>query len=125
MTWIPWQSDPMTKFAENLRARAKALGSSHAAITELAGVTPRALSHRPSAFWHARTRAQVTLERMSRPDWAQTLSRDRYGLYGEIEVEDVTQRLRWIPLRTFIMGSPDDEPGRSNIAQNIICGGPH
>ena len=35
----------MTKFAENLRARAKALGLSHAAIAERAGVTPRAFSH--------------------------------------------------------------------------------
>ena len=35
----------MTKFAENLRARAKALGLSHVAIAERAGVTPRAFSH--------------------------------------------------------------------------------
>ncbi|MEO0809940.1 MAG: helix-turn-helix domain-containing protein [Pseudomonadota bacterium] len=35
----------MEKFAKNLRARADALGLSHAAIAERAGVTPRAFSH--------------------------------------------------------------------------------
>ena len=35
----------MTQFAKNLRARADALGLSHAAIAERAGVTPRAFSH--------------------------------------------------------------------------------
>ncbi len=35
----------MMKFAQNLRARADALGLSHAAIAERAGVTPRAFSH--------------------------------------------------------------------------------
>lgn len=35
----------MTNFANNLRTRADALGLSHAAIAERAGVTPRAFSH--------------------------------------------------------------------------------
>ncbi|MEO1610285.1 MAG: formylglycine-generating enzyme family protein [Pseudomonadota bacterium] len=61
----------------------------------------------------ARTdRAEIILEKMAQPKWAQTLGRDRFGLYAEIEIEDVRQQLRWIPPGTFMMGSPDDELGR-------------
>ena len=37
---------------------------------------------------------------------------DRYGLWAELEIRAVVQRLRWIEPGTFLMGSPDDEPGR-------------
>ncbi|MEO1610538.1 MAG: formylglycine-generating enzyme family protein [Pseudomonadota bacterium] len=46
------------------------------------------------------------------PDWAVGWGHDKYGVFTEIEVGGVTQRLRWIPPGAFMMGSPDDKPGR-------------
>ena len=46
------------------------------------------------------------------PVWASGWGQDQYGVFTEIAVEDVTQRLRWIPPGRFKMGSPADEPGR-------------
>lgn len=61
------------------------------------------------------------------PAWASAWGDDRYGLWAELEVEDsglsgglvlsgssgkVVQRLRWIEPGSFLMGSPDTEPGR-------------
>ena len=45
------------------------------------------------------------------------MGRDRFGLWADIRIESpsaaaVIQRLRWIPPGRFLMGSPDDEPGR-------------
>jgi len=62
-------------------------------------------------------REQLTLRRMTKPDWAGAIGRDRYGLWTEIAVEPsqgepIIQRLRWIPPGRFTMGSPADEPGR-------------
>lgn len=40
----------------------------------------------------------------------------RFGIYADLTVVtehgQATQRLRWIPPGTFLMGSPEDEPGR-------------
>jgi formylglycine-generating enzyme required for sulfatase activity len=46
------------------------------------------------------------------PLWASGWGEDRYGVWVEITVEEVTQRLRWIAPCEFLMGSPEDEPGR-------------
>jgi formylglycine-generating enzyme required for sulfatase activity len=46
------------------------------------------------------------------PSWASGWGEDRYGVWVEITVEEVTQRLRWIAPGEFLMGSPEDEPGR-------------
>ncbi|MFD1624880.1 formylglycine-generating enzyme family protein [Azospirillum griseum] len=46
------------------------------------------------------------------PDWASEWGQDRFGVFVAVTVADVTQRLRWIPPGRFMMGSPDDEPGR-------------
>jgi formylglycine-generating enzyme len=46
------------------------------------------------------------------PPWAVSWGDDRHGLWAELEVRDVVQRLRWIEPGTFLMGSPDNEPGR-------------
>lgn len=46
------------------------------------------------------------------PDWASGWGQDRYGVFVEFTLQDVTQRLRWIPPGHFWMGSPEDEPGR-------------
>jgi formylglycine-generating enzyme required for sulfatase activity len=44
--------------------------------------------------------------------WASSWGEDRFGLFQEFQVGAVPQRLRWIPPGRFLMGSPDDEPGR-------------
>jgi formylglycine-generating enzyme required for sulfatase activity len=46
------------------------------------------------------------------PHWASEWGQDRHGLFVGFSVGDSTQRLRWIPAGTFLMGSPEDEPGR-------------
>jgi len=45
-------------------------------------------------------------------DWACGWGQDEYGVFAEISFKDVTQRLRWCPPGRFMMGSPEDEPGR-------------
>ena len=61
----------------------------------------------------------LTLRRIPRPAWASAMGRDRFGLWAEIAIEPdtgggqpVIQCLRWCPPGRFLMGSPDDEPGR-------------
>ncbi|MBF0296005.1 MAG: formylglycine-generating enzyme family protein [Magnetococcales bacterium] len=46
------------------------------------------------------------------PAWASGWGDDRYGVFAEFFIGDVTQRMRWIPPGRFRMGSPEDEPGR-------------
>jgi formylglycine-generating enzyme required for sulfatase activity len=45
------------------------------------------------------------------PDWASGWGQDRYGIFVEFTVQEVTQRLRWIRPGRFTMGSPKEEPG--------------
>ena len=47
------------------------------------------------------------------PEWASEWGQDRYGVFVGFSVGEVEQRMRWIPSGTFMMGSPEDEPGRS------------
>jgi formylglycine-generating enzyme required for sulfatase activity len=46
------------------------------------------------------------------PEFATEWAEDAHGVYVAFRIDDVTQRLRWIPAGAFRMGSPDDEPGR-------------
>jgi formylglycine-generating enzyme len=46
------------------------------------------------------------------PPWASAWGDDRFGLWADLHVKDVVQRLRWIEPGEFLMGSLDDEPGR-------------
>nr|CAA6801795.1 MAG: Nitrite reductase accessory protein NirV [uncultured Thiotrichaceae bacterium] len=39
---------------------------------------------------------------------------DQYGKYTDLNIKGVIQRFRWIEPGTFMMGSPDDEPARSD-----------
>jgi formylglycine-generating enzyme required for sulfatase activity len=62
-------------------------------------------------------RDELWLGRLTRPDWASAIGRDRFGLYADLTIQglsggDVTQRLRWVPPGRFTMGSPVDEEGR-------------
>ncbi|WP_291329397.1 formylglycine-generating enzyme family protein [Desulfovibrio sp. UCD-KL4C] len=46
------------------------------------------------------------------PLWATAWGQDQYGLWADLQIEGVDQRMRWIRPGTFIMGSPEDESGR-------------
>jgi formylglycine-generating enzyme required for sulfatase activity len=82
-------------------------------MTRTDGVTPEMLANAvtdaatrpPRAFFWDGGRA---------PSWAEDWGRDEYGAWVTFRVPgtDVTQRMRWCPPGTFMMGSPDDEPGR-------------
>ena len=69
------------------------------------------------AFFIHTDRERLRFSRLTRPDWASAIGRDRFGLWSEIAIEPsqgepVIQRLRWIAPGRFWMGSPEDEPGR-------------
>jgi formylglycine-generating enzyme required for sulfatase activity len=51
---------------------------------------------------------------VARPSWAIEAGRDNYGEWADFEVGKVRQRMRWLPPGRFLMGSPDDEPGRDS-----------
>ncbi len=59
----------------------------------------------------------LTFTRYSKPSWAEAIGRDRYGLWVSFTLPGesyppVSQKLRWIPPGRFMMGSPEEEPGR-------------
>jgi hypothetical protein len=56
----------------------------------------------------------LAVSALARPPWARALGRDARGLFGEISVGGVCQRFRWIAPGRFLMGSPADEPERSD-----------
>jgi len=69
----------------------------------------------PDAPFVIRTdRAELVIQRTTLSDlsWASGMGRDRFGLWAEFALEDLRPRLRYCPPGRFIMGSPDDEPGR-------------
>ena len=47
-----------------------------------------------------------------KPAWAADYGRDEYGPFSDLTIKGVTQRFRYVPSGTFVMGSPEDEPGR-------------
>ncbi len=49
-----------------------------------------------------------------RPDWAVAAGRDRFGLWADVALSGVRQRMRWIPPGRFLMGSPRGEAGRDD-----------
>ena len=55
---------------------------------------------------------RLHLDATRRPAWAKRMWYDRYGLAAEFRIRAVPFVLRWIPPGRFLMGSPDDEPGR-------------
>ncbi len=46
------------------------------------------------------------------PPWARGWGQDRYGVFVDLRVGPVVQRMRWIPPGKFWMGSPESEAGR-------------
>jgi sulfatase modifying factor 1 len=47
------------------------------------------------------------------PDWAVAWGQDGFGLYADMAVGVAVQRFRWCPPGSFLMGSPMNEPERS------------
>jgi len=47
-----------------------------------------------------------------KPKWAEVFEIDEFGLRAVFKIQDVPFVLRWIPPGSFLMGSPEDEPGR-------------
>ena len=45
-------------------------------------------------------------------NWAHSYGQDRYGMWQGIFVNNIEVRFRWIPPGEFMMGSPENEPGR-------------
>ncbi len=61
--------------------------------------------------------ARLTVKSTYKPLWAKAIGRDRFGLWADFAIQPpqgqpVVQRLRWIPPGRFMMGSPENEPGR-------------
>ena len=46
------------------------------------------------------------------PTWARGWGQDRYGVFVDLRIETIKQRMRWIPPGKFLMGSPESEVGR-------------
>jgi formylglycine-generating enzyme required for sulfatase activity len=57
-------------------------------------------------------RGELELEMAEPPRWATRFGWDRRGMVADFAVKGVLFTLRWIPPGEFVMGSPDDEPGR-------------
>ncbi len=55
---------------------------------------------------------ELTIDSLPRPDWAEEIGRDDYGLYADCRINKVVQRLRWITPGEFLMGSPENEAER-------------
>ncbi|MCO6458123.1 MAG: formylglycine-generating enzyme family protein, partial [Pirellulaceae bacterium] len=71
-----------------------------------------ALPDRPLVRIHTRRCETWTLARVQPPEWAAETGRDSYGLWADFTLENVTQRMRWIPPGRFVMGSPPDDTER-------------
>lgn len=56
----------------------------------------------------------LRLAALEKPAWASAIGRDRFGLWAETRVGEVRFRMRWIAPGRFVMGSPEDEPGRQS-----------
>lgn len=57
------------------------------------------------------------------PQWASGWGQDRYGVFVEFTLDEITQRLRWIPPGRFQVGSPESE--RGGLAKHEWEGPPH
>lgn len=52
--------------------------------------------------------------------WATAFGEDEFGLWMELTVQEVKQNFRWIEAGCFLMGSPSDEPERSDNEQQHL-----
>ncbi|MEO1457046.1 MAG: formylglycine-generating enzyme family protein, partial [Pseudomonadota bacterium] len=49
------------------------------------------------------------------PAWANGSGQDAHGVFVEVEIGEAMLRMRWCPPGRFLMGSPEDEPGRFDV----------
>ncbi|MDZ7621631.1 MAG: formylglycine-generating enzyme family protein [Candidatus Competibacteraceae bacterium] len=77
-------------------------------------------------LWIKTDYQELILDSIERPEWAEAMGRDEYGLYVDFciggvdhkllavcdRIGDVVQRLRWIMPGEFLMGSPASEAER-------------
>ncbi len=66
----------------------------------------------PSELTIESSHSRLHFAGIERPDWAQRMWYDKFGIAAEFKINDVPFVLRWIPPGHFLMGSPDDEQGR-------------
>ncbi|QWF70321.1 formylglycine-generating enzyme family protein [Methylomonas paludis] len=57
-------------------------------------------------------RHRLSFQRFQPPKWASGWGQDQFGLYADLKLNQVSQRLRWIAPGTFMMGSPESEVER-------------
>ncbi|MFZ4763568.1 MAG: SUMF1/EgtB/PvdO family nonheme iron enzyme, partial [Roseimicrobium sp.] len=55
---------------------------------------------------------RVHFQPLERPSWARKMWHDATGLAAVFHIRSIPFILRWIPPGSFLMGSPEDEPGR-------------
>lgn len=113
----------MPAYFTSLRWVGPAWSMTEAVVTDSSGRTERLPLNRKLVRVVSRLQAghqvslrselgQFTWENMDRPSWANAWGRDRFGLYADLVIADQIQRMRYIEPGTFLMGSPDTEPGR-------------
>jgi hypothetical protein len=65
--------------------------------------------------------------------WASDWGEDQFGLWMAFTLKGVRQAFRWCEPGTFLMGSPEDEPGRDDdetlhevtLTPGVLAGGYH
>lgn len=55
---------------------------------------------------------ECVVTEMGRPAWAKEWGEDRYGVFADLEISGVTQRMRWIPSGRCLIGFQPEEPKR-------------
>ena len=80
---------------------------------------PRFSNFMTDAIMDSTTRIRHPLVDGCPPEWASGWGQDEFGIFAEFSLPEgggrwVTQRMRWIPAGRFLMGSPEDEPGRDS-----------
>ncbi len=47
-----------------------------------------------------------------KPAWANDFGRDKFGLYADVVIDEISYRFRYVPAGSFNIGSPEDQDGR-------------
>jgi formylglycine-generating enzyme required for sulfatase activity len=63
-------------------------------------------------WWDERECLHIQRDGFVKPEWADTLGIDQYGIYADFSIKGVTQRMRLILPGEFLMGSPPEEEDR-------------
>lgn len=100
-----WRLEALGKptWAERIKFDSGRLHTRHAGGAEFL-LQPASPDH-PAARWHCRHNPWP---------WASSTGIDEHGLWADLHVKGIEYRLRWIAPGTFLMGSPQDEPGRND-----------